>query len=105
MPLFAFIFLYTIDTFIHHSFINIRWGPSPYRTPSTVSSKIKHSRQGPATHDYQDGRNAEQNKISHPLPPHPPSPPPQLNKSGLKLVCKVNIVNLGSADTTNETED
>jgi hypothetical protein len=32
-------------------------------------------------------------------------PPPQLNKSGLKLVCNVNIVNIGSADTTNETED
>ncbi len=30
---FAFIFLYTLDTFNtfrHHSFINIRWGPSPY---------------------------------------------------------------------------
>ncbi len=25
--LFAFIYLYTIDTFIHHSFITIRWGP------------------------------------------------------------------------------
>ncbi len=26
----TFIYLYTIDTFIHHSFVNIRWGPSSY---------------------------------------------------------------------------
>ncbi len=30
--LFAFIFLFTINTYIHHSFINIRWGPSLYLT-------------------------------------------------------------------------
>ncbi len=31
MPLYLHLFIfYTIDTFIHHSFVNIRWGPSPY---------------------------------------------------------------------------
>jgi hypothetical protein len=28
--LLVFINLYTLDTFTHHSFINIHWGPSPY---------------------------------------------------------------------------
>ncbi len=31
----------TVDTFIHHSFINIRWGPSPFFVASKIIKFVK----------------------------------------------------------------
>ncbi len=55
--LFVFIYLYTIDTFIHHSFINIRWGLSPYLHSCRLSGWILH---GVPSRDLNSGLTASQ---------------------------------------------